>query len=109
MKSYTSFREAHGVQGVLEGKWVFELAYLYLEHLIFLPFSKQVYHSWAAAQVGCVAIKLYLGFPVEISSYAAFECNTRHADVEGIGFCAFLSNVLILSHAVARQFQVVQP
>ena len=95
------------MHGVLEGKWVFELTDLYLEHLIFLPFSKQVNHSWTAAQVGCVAIKLYLGFPVEISSYAAFECNTRHADVESIGFCSFLSDVLILCHAVARQFQVV--
>ena len=97
------------VHRIFKGKWILELTNFYLEITVFLPFGKQIYHSWTAAQVGSVAIKLDLRFPVEIVGDTSFKSDTSHADVEGIGFLSLLSAILILSHAIARQLDVVEP
>ena len=91
---------------ILEGKWVLELTNLHLEVLELLPFGKQIHHSWAGPQVGGVAVKLDLGLPVEVVCNATLQGDTAHSDVERVGFRILLSAILVLDHAISRQFHI---
>ena len=95
-----------GVHRIFEGERPLKLPQLYAEGLILLPFGKHIHHTRRRAEGGRIAVKLHLGFPIEVGKRTSFQRKARHADVKAVALRPFLVGPLILRYHVPAKFEV---